>query len=359
MKIYLLAILLLFQSPFVSPIADRNKPTLNKTKPGVANIVFKSTDGGQTWKDISEGLPEKLQDDGTQRDGFFANESGFYVRVENGIYQSKPNSTAPFWGKEIFPDKQGSIAACKSGLIAYNNDGQFLQKLNGTNVWLPVYTNFQEKGVRTVFETTGGAVFIGCNNGLFRSTNSGKTWKQVQAGGWAMKLVELNGVLLATSHRGIIRSTDAGENWELVISEGGVGIDVAGIEGGFAAITFNTQSNTRRIRTSYDGGKTWQPIDAGFPEQTLIVPVVRPFSQMNQTDSIWNPNNNTSLPKQAFITSIVQVGENFYCGHPDGIFKTADNGKTWKLILPSIENKVFNLSVSNGVIYAIPRNRGC
>ena len=111
-------------------------------------------------------------------------------------------------------------------------------------------------------------------------------------------MAERDGVLLAISNRRIIRSTDAGENWELVISEGGVGIDVASIEGGFAAITFNTQSNTRRIRTSYDGGKTWQAIDAGFGAETSLVPVVKPFFQVNQTDSTWNPNNNTSLPKQ-------------------------------------------------------------
>lgn len=359
MNIYSFAFLLLFQFAVVFPITDcEQKPT--KHKPGVANIVFKSADGGKTWQDISEGLPENLQDDGAQRYVFFANEAGFYLRAENGIYHSKPNSTAPFWGKEIFPDKQGSIAACKSGLIAYNYDGQFLQKINGTNVWIPVYTNFQEKEIRTVFETSGGTVFIGCNRGLFRSTNSGKTWKQMQTGGWAMKLVELNGILVATSQSGIIRSTDAGENWELVISEGGVGIDVARIEGGFAAITFNTQSNTRRIRASYDGGKIWQPIDAGLPiETSFLVPVIKPVAQVNQTDSTWNPNNNSSLPKQAFITSIVQIGEDFFCGHPDGIFKTSDKGKTWKLILPSVENKVFNLSVSNGVIYAIPRNKGC
>ena len=63
--------------------------------------------------------------------------------------------------------------------------------------------------------------------------------------------------------RGIIRSTDDGENWALVISEGGVGIDVEQIKGGFAAITYSSASKTRRVRTSYDGGKTWQPIDAG------------------------------------------------------------------------------------------------
>lgn len=355
MNIYSFAFLLLFQFAFVFPTTDsEQKPT--KHKPGVANLVFKSSDGGQSWQDISEGLPENLEEG-----GFFANESGLYLGAGTETYHNKPNSTAPFWTKEIFPGKHSSIAAGKTGLFAYNyQGGEIFKKTNETNVWKPVYTNFQEKEVRTVFETTGGAVFIGCNNGLFRSTNSGKTWKQVQTGGWAMKLAELNGVLMATSQRGIIRSTDAGENWELVISEGGVGIDVARIEGGFAAITFNTQSNTRRIRTSYDGGKTWQPIDAGFPiETSFLIPVIKPVAQVNQTDSTWNPNNNSSLPKQAFITSIVQIGEDFFCGHPDGIFKTSDKGKTWKMIRPSIENKVFNLSVSNGVIYAIPRNRGC
>ena len=128
--------------------------------------------------------------------------------------------------------------------------------------------------------------------------------------------------------RRIIRSTDNGENWAVVISEGGVAFDVKLIKGGFAAITASSESGTRSLRTSYDGGKTWQPIDAG-------------------------------LPAQLSIASIIQVGEYFYCGHPTGIFRSSDKGKTWKLLLPSIENKVFNLSVSGSVIYAIPRDGGC
>lgn len=196
------------------------------------------------------------------------------------------------------------------------------------SLWLPIYMNFQQKQVNTIFETAGGSVFIGTNDGLFKSTNSGNTWKQVHAGGSVTKLVESNGVLLATSQKGILRSTDDGENWDWVISEGGIGIAVAHIKGGFAAITYNTVSKTRRMRTTYDGGKTWQPIDAG-------------------------------LPANLSITSIIQVGEYFFCGHPTGIFRSSDKGKTWKLLRPSIESKVFSLSVSGDVIYAIPLNGGC
>ena len=158
-------------------------------------------------------------------------------------------------------------------------------------------------------------------------------------------LAESNGVLMATSQEGIVRSTDDGENWELVISEGGVGIAIERIDGGFAAITYNTISKTRRVRTSYDGGKTWQPIDEGLSGQMFIA-------------SIWQPINDGPLPA-ASIASIIQVGENFFCGHPDGIFRSSDKGQTWKLLLPSIEGKVFNLFVSGNVIYAIPRAGGC
>ncbi|HEX6169705.1 MAG TPA: hypothetical protein VFZ33_08430, partial [Chitinophagaceae bacterium] len=88
MKIFSLAFLwyipiisgLLFLYPFVFPITD-SQQKLNKNKPGVANIVFKSTDGGQSWQDISEGLPgDKLEG------SLFVNDRGFYLRTGNYIY---------------------------------------------------------------------------------------------------------------------------------------------------------------------------------------------------------------------------------------------------------------------------------
>ena len=341
MNIYILAFLLLFTVSSSSLLLDSH-PDPKTEKAGTAKIVFKSTDGGQTWQNISKGLPENLRKDGIRGDSIFANDKGLFLRVGNGLYHSTPNATAPFWTKEIFPGVHSSIATGKSGIFYW---GVNLKKTNGTSVWSPIFENIQASRMRSVFETAGGTIFIGTDRGLFKTDNSGKTWKHVHAGGLVGHLAESNGVLVSTSKRSIIRSTDNGENWAVVISEGSVVFDVKPIKGGFAAITAGSELGTRSLRTSYDTGKTWQPIDAGLQDKVLI-------------DSIWRTWDDRPRV-QAFQTSIIQVGENFFCTHPGGIFRSSDKGKTWKLLFPSVGNKVFNLFVLGNVIYAIPSMGGC
>ncbi len=335
--IYHLALLLFFQFlscnqaselPPASHLPDNEQKQKND-KAGTANLVFRSADGGQTWQDISNGLPEPVKDDaGAGRNIFFATDSGFWLTDGNGLYHSKPNATAPFWTKEFIPDEHRSITPGKSGIFTYNSDGHFLHKINGTVKWSPVYTNFEQKRVRSIFESAAGSIFIASDYGLFKSTNSGKTWKRVYTGGGVFNLAESTGVLMAISGIGIIRSTDDGENWDFVVHEERRGFDVESINDGFAVIYDPTASDTRRVRTSYDGGKTWQSIDEG-------------------------------LPANASITSIIQVGESFFCVNSKGVLRSSNQGKTWKLLLPAIKNKVFHLSASGNVIYAISRDRGC
>lgn len=356
-----LAVLFLLNS-FVLKEKETKKKPINEGKSAeIANIIFKSTDGGQTWQDISKGLPEKLQREGVWRDGVFANERGLYLRAGNGVYHSEPNSTTSFWTKEIFPGKQRNITPGKNGIFAYDFRGQFLQKINGTSNWSPVYTNFQEQAVRlngtiddwmyknfkekfvsTVFETAGGTVFIGSNNSLFRSTDSGKSWKQVNVGNGTMKLAESNGVLLATYKEGILKSTDDGQTWDRVLSEGGVGVAVERIDGGFAAIVSNTNTQTNSIHISKDSGKTWNAIgEALQPSWGSLL-----MKKMG------------ILKSSLDILSIKQMGKYLICGRPDGYFRSSDMGKTWeKLLLPPTDYG-FNLSVSGNVIYVIP-NKGC
>ncbi|HNR18041.1 MAG TPA: hypothetical protein PKG90_15345 [Chitinophagaceae bacterium] len=300
MNFFTLAFFLLFPFPFscnqaindpkASPLVD-NPQTQKTGTAGAANVVFKSADGGESWQNISEGLPADLRHDyDIGRNGFIATDIGLWLTDGNGIYHCEPNSKAPFWTKEI-----------------------------------------------------------------------GKTWKQIHTGG-GIKQVESNGVLLSTSNSGIIRSTDGGKNWELVISDGGVGIDVACIKGGFAAINYSTAAGTRRIRTSYDSGKTWQAIDAGFPGPAFVNSPLRPINTGNavprNNDSTRHAKENATDTEE-YKTSIIQVGEKFFCGHTDGVYMTSDKGKTWKLVLPAEKGKMFSLFVSGNVIYALQTENHC
>ena len=327
-----------------------------ETKSEFTTVVLRSIDGGQTWHDISKGLPERLQREGVSSFGVLTNDRGLYLRAGNAIYHSDPNATTSFWTKEAFPGEQRQIAPGKNGIFAYNFMGQFLKKTNGKNDWSPMYTNFQEqavridkttdyiynkhkvKEVRTIFETAGGTVFIGSNNVFFRSADKGKTWKPVQVGDGAMKLAELNGVLLSTSKKGILRSTDDGQTWDDVLSEWGAGIAVERINGGFAAIINNPINKTNSLHISLDSGKTWNVIGEEL-RPSWISSLIRP-----------QPSSD--------IYSIKQAGKYLISGRSDGIFRSADLGKTWeKLVLPK-ENFGFNLSVSGNVIYAMP-GKGC
>lgn len=303
-------------------VAD--SPAQNMEVESPVNVIYQSSDLGKSWQDISKGLTPNIQ-----APEFYADETDLYILGEKDIFHGNPSRTGADWQKEDFVGYNIHFVKIKEDLIAYSEDGEIRKKISGTETWEPIYKNFGEKNIRVIFESSRGTVLIGCDHGLFKTSDDGKTWKLVHDEGWVIKIAESsNGVLIATGEKGIMRSTDGGDNWNWVIQEGGVGIDVEPIQDGFAAITFNTTTETRKIRLSFDHGATWQLIGEDLP-----------------------PNAN--------ISSIIQMGENFFCGHPDGIYASADKGQTWKLILPSVEDKVFDLSVSGNMIYAIPRFAGC
>ncbi|MFD0765612.1 WD40/YVTN/BNR-like repeat-containing protein [Mucilaginibacter lutimaris] len=356
----ILVVAFLLNSFVIKEKKEVDKTTV-KANSSPVTIIYKSADGGQTWQDISAGLPENLRKEGVRKDGFFANENGFYLRAGNGLYHNESNPSSPSWTKEIVPAKQRNIAPASNGMFAYNFRGQFLRKVNGQHDWVPMFKNFQEQAVRlngtkdwmyenftekqvsSVFENTAGTVFVGSNNAIYRSGDKGKTWKYVQVAGWVNKMVELNGVILAASSKGILRSTDNGEHWDSVMDEGGAGIAVEPIAGGFAAIVNNTTTQINTIHISLDGGKNWSEIGEELqPSQSSL--------HMKKIGLSKTP---------LAVLAIKQMGKYLICGRTDGIFRSADMGKTWEqLPLPAIGNLGFDLSVSGNVIYVVP-NKGC
>ncbi|OAQ39558.1 hypothetical protein A5893_08155 [Pedobacter psychrophilus] len=186
-------------------------------------------------------------------------------------------------------------------------------------------------------------------NIVLKSTDGGQTWqdfKQVLPEIKHYSAVKGDGVIISTSQDGIKRSTDNGEHWQWIIKEGEVGIAVERIEGGFAALSYSTATKSRRIHISLDNGETWKAIDEGLRPSSLI-------------------------------SSIKQVGKYLICGHPDGIFHSADQGKTWNRVLRGVNNNeflfdiykwnspfqepkyVFRIYESENILYATAVPAGC
>lgn len=339
MKMYNLVFVLLSLFPYACNEASgfQGAPAMENEK-----IVFRSADGGRTWQDISKGLPADFREDSILGNSFFANDKGLFLKVGKKLYYTAPNAPAPFWTGETFPGEHSSMVPGKPGIVYW---GANLKITNGTSVWSPVFENFHEPRISSAFETSAGFIFIGTDKGLFKTVDNGKTWKHVHAGRLVGHLAESEGLLLAISMRGIIRSTDDGETWSPVFNENVLAWDVKPINGEFVAMTSVSEKSTRSLYTSHDRGKTWQPIRAAQQNKALI-------------DSIWRTWNDRPVVR-AYMTSIVKVGTNYFCTHPDGIFKSPDKGVTWQRLLPSVKDKVFSLQVSGNVIYAISCEKGC
>ncbi|MFN0176391.1 MAG: WD40/YVTN/BNR-like repeat-containing protein [Saprospiraceae bacterium] len=350
MHIYILAFLLLVQS-LVSCQQNPEKALLSeagiglqssgacqevpeKAKPTANNIVFKSTDGGLTWQDVSAGLPIDLPIGRVLADG-----GELYLSSNKGLYHSSISTEAPKWQKEISLGLEISgIFHGQTGPYVSSYEKGFFQKILGTEVLMPLHNNLKDKTVRTILETPDGTLFVGCESGLYKSTDAGNSWKQVIANDGINSIVEGDGVLICGTHKGLMRSTDAGEHWDSVLTEDGGAWNLGVIEGRFVSLTQGgdwQDDPANRVRMSVDAGKTWQRIDENLASGKFIF------------------NNEIGGDPVRSINDIKKAGNYLFCSCDAGIFRSADWGKTWEPVFTESGLKLLQLAVSGNVIYAV------
>ena len=353
MQIRILALLCFFQF-FVACQRDPGKLTLSEANTGTppivassqqaktdspmaSKIVFQSADGGQTWQDVSEGLPKNLG-----IDCIFAVEGKIFLGSESGLYHTSTGSEKPVWENEFFMDKMiTDIFPGSTGLYTSSYGCGFYKEIQGSNIWIPMHNSLPDNSVLTVLETPDGMLFAGCKSGIYKSANNGKSWKQVYDKGQVVSLVISDGVMIGGGSAGLLRSSDGGENWGLVFNDGG-GYRKAGIiQGGFFAISNGKKSKgdsmgwENQMCTSTDGGKTWQRID----------------EQLSALRQLYDSDKKVTSVQ--FINDAEQLGDNLFCSLNAGIYCSSDQGKTWTLVLPAEKKMFYNLAVSGKMIYAV------
>jgi photosystem II stability/assembly factor-like uncharacterized protein len=339
MQIHILALLLFFQSliacqqdqkgnqsaeaslAFLS-LSGSQQQCSEKSASTAAKVIFQSLDGGQTWHDVSDGLPENVAVGRVYADG-----NEIYLVSENGLYHRSTALVAPMWEKEVFlNEKVSDIFPGQSGLYVSSYWNGFFKGMPGTGIWTPMHNTLEDKTIRSILEAPNGAIFVGCESGIYRTSDGGNCWKQVLADEGVNSFAASGDVLICGNSKGLMRSTDGGEHWEQVLSNDGSAFKTKRIEGGFITVTNGgawQDGKPNKLYTSTDEGKTWQRIDAGL-----------------------------SLTRD--IHDIAQAGKYLFCSTDAGISRSADGGKTWELVRARADEKeMFNLAVSGQMVFAV------
>ena len=313
------------------------------------SIVFQSTDGGQTWRDISAGLPRDLGVRDVLADG-----GQLFLSTGNGLYHSPITPAAANWEKEfLMQDEIAGVFPGWDGRFVYSYErGVFQEAIIGTGAWKHVFENLKSINLNQVLQTDKQTIFVTAFEGIFKSVDGGINWKQVYTDGWVRSLVAEQGVMIAGGMHGVLRSTDNGEHWTRAVPEDEE-VNITSFWGGrFFAVSFGNNTakenmkhperNRSWMRSSADGGNTWQNMDENLGAVWLMY-------------NDWN-----SKKPQRQITDVAQVGDYLFCSLQAGVFRSADQGKTWEFMLPCpIGNSTYRFAVSGKTIYAVKTLSGC
>ena len=332
---YIIMRILIYVCLFFFNTVNPDYPGQQNDKLVASGKVFKSIDNGQTWQDVSAGLPLDFQ-----AWSVFADEKKVYLGYDKGIYLSSTDSDVPKWEKDIYMvENTGGFYKGKSGAYAHSYNNGFYQKMPLTGVWIRLFTNMKEKALHVILEADQGNILVGSDDGIYKSTDNGKSWKHVFVDDMITRLVAKDGIMIAGGSKGLLRSSDGGDHWQWVLTEEGYIKQTEIINGDFVAVTYghnpdqpamlNPSGVINRLRSSSDGGKTWTYMD-------------KHLSTINN------------------IADIKQADKYLFCSLDTGIFRSSDMGMTWALVLPTTKKDVlYNLTISGNVMYAIKVFGGC
>ena len=330
--------------------------------------VFRSTDGGQNWSTINNGLTDltvySLVIDpltpstlyvGTSEQGIFktTNGGGSWGQVSSGL----PNGPNTIFALAIDPLTPNTLYAGVFGIdngIYKSNDGG--ANWSASNNGLPTPVNAAQ--ALAIDPLNPSTLYANVSPwGIFKSTNGGANWSasnnglQTDPQPYTLAIDPSNpSTLYVASWRGVFKSTNGGANWSAINS---------GLlpDGGQARSTFSPRPlavdprNPMNVYTgtdgpgvfkTTDGGAYWTPVNTGLTNTTVQDVAIDPTTPgtvyaggflglAKSTDGgrNWSAAT-TGLPGAVTNVAIDPRSPNIlYAGTVDGVFKSTNGGESW------------------------------
>lgn len=314
--------------------------------------IMQSADMGQTWTDISQGLPE---DNRASAVSIADNE--VYLGYEKDRLFSLNGAPVQSWKKEqlevalsqhtIKRDNPilGIYSTRPALYIFVAQDGLYKMKRNSRS-WAAMKMPVGVFGANDVEEDESGNIYLATESGVYVSRDGGQNWDLRLRSGWINSLEVNKDAVLAGGKNGVYRSGDGGANWAtspihqetafFFVKEGQPSYKV--MRSGKTLTAIRSEGPTAKgargkFQTSTDGGLSWQ---------------------IHPADSV--------LKNLEDITSILVHEGKIFCSYKGFVICSEDNGSTWKTILKSESTEpgtVLVLYIAGGVLYCTEGIFGC
>ncbi|MFL6256857.1 MAG: SBBP repeat-containing protein, partial [Pyrinomonadaceae bacterium] len=306
--------------------------SFNFTRLPIANRAgspaYRSTDGGATWSASSSGLSASSVNDFAVAQGviYAGSNLGVYRSTDGGASwqlggQVRP-STAPFITRAVVVDPTNSAivyAGTSGGSGLYKStDGGTTFEAKASGLTIPVVTTL------VINPNTPTTLYAGTQLGIFKTTNGGDSWTQVQGSPSTGLSTAINKLVIdpsnpqtlyaATTSRGVLKTTDGGANWVQVnngLMQSGITLQprTLALDPLNPSIIYAGVSGfTNGVYKSTDGGANWVSSSTGLT--TTI------------NGQTFTPVINAILIDPA-SPSIVYAATGF------GIYKSTDGGANW------------------------------
>lgn len=328
-------------------------------KPDSADHILRTTDGGQTWQDVTP--PEPRPEEGQEKTAI-----GAFLDAETGwvLYAYRQFHIIP--SAIVWSTQDGGDTWIPSAPLAI---GQLFEFFNPSNL---TFIDRQHGWVMV----HAGAGMMHDYMSLYRTVDGGRTWNQVvEAGGDQIQVCPKTGMAFADSDHGWITrdcggvmdgafvdvTVDGGRNWNSVplpvpssephlFDPGAAACGVSSPwlfspEQGALAVRCVTGPSTADVHPylywTSDSGTTWKANrypggDLRFFDQQTALGLSRTISLSRDGGSTWTRVKTVNWDGQF---SFVDTDSGWAVARDQGqvaLVKTVDGGRTWQEINPAI-----------------------